>query len=292
MPRGELRNEVMTEAHTFPYSIDPSGTKMYRDVKQYYWWNGMKREIAQFLLKCLTCQQVKAEHQRAARLLQPLPVPEWKWEHITMDFMSGLPRTPRGNNAVWVIVDRLTNIARFLPFCVGQSTEVLADMYMKKIVSLHGVPVSIVLDRETRFTSHFWSSLQESLGTKLKFSTTYHPRTDGQSERTIQILEDMLRACMMDFGGSWEDYLHLAEFSYNNNYQASIHMSPFEALYGKKCRSPLCWDDVGDRPLLGPDMVVSDSRQGTTDSESITCSPRLPEEMARPRSKASRISSW
>jgi len=118
------------------------------------------------------------------------------------------------------------------------------------------VPVSIVSDRDTRFRSHFWESLQQSLGTRLKFSTAYHPQTDGQSERTIQILEDMLRACMIEFGGSWEDHLHLAEFSYNNSYQASIKMAPFEALYGRKCRSPICWDEVGERSLLGPEMLM------------------------------------
>ena len=110
---------------------------------------------------------------------------------------------------------------------------------MEAIVRLHGVPLSIVSDRDTRFTSQFWRSLQESLGTHLKFSTAYHPQTDGQSERTIQILEDMLRACMLDFTGSWEDHLHLVEFSYNNSFQASIGMAPFAALYGKRCRLPL-----------------------------------------------------
>ena len=222
VPNGELRQELMTEAHSSTYSIYPGGTKMYRDLRQYYWWHGMKQEIARFVAKCLVCQQVKAEPQRTAGLLQPLPIPEWKWEYITMDFVTDFPRSPRGRDAVWVIVDRLTKSAHFLPFRVGQSTEVLAEMYMEQIVRLHGMPVSIVSDRDSRFTSHFWRSMQESLGTRLKFSTSYHPQTDGQSERTIQTLEDMLRSCMLDFGGSWEDHLHLVEFSCNNSYQASI----------------------------------------------------------------------
>ncbi|KAJ6847133.1 uncharacterized protein M6B38_285000 [Iris pallida] len=246
----------MTEAHNSQYSIHPGSTKMYKDLRQTFWWHGMKREIARFVSKCLVCQQVKAEHQRTAGLLQPLPIPEWKWEHLTMDFVTGLPRTQRGNNAIWVIVDRLTKSARFLPFRVGQSTEVLADMYLKQIVSQHGIPVSIVSDRDTRFTSHFWRSLQENLGTQLKYSSAYHPQTDGQSERTIQTLEDMLRACTLDFGGAWDDHLHLVEFSYNNSYHDSIKMAPFEALYGKKCRSPVCWADVGERQLLGPELVT------------------------------------
>ena len=127
---------------------------------------------------------------------------------------------------------------------------------MKEVVRLHGVPSSIVSDRDTRFRSHFWESLQDSLGTRLKFTTPYHPQTDGQSERTIQTLEDMLRACMLDFKGSWEDHLHLVEFSYNNNYHASIKMPPFEALYGRKCRSPLFWDEVGERRHLGPEIIT------------------------------------
>jgi len=135
---------------------------------------------------------------------------------------------------------------------VGQSTEALAERYMQEVVRLHGVPESIVSDRDSRFTSHYWRSLQDSLGSKLNYSTSFHPQTDGQSERTIQTLEDMLRACVLDFGGSWDDHLHLVEFSYNNSYQASIQMAPFEALYGRKCRSPVYWDDIGERQILGP----------------------------------------
>jgi hypothetical protein len=117
---------------------------------------------------------------------------------------------------------------------------------------LHGVPESIVSDRDPRFTPRFWKSLQEAMGTKLRFNTAYHPQTDGQSERTIQTLEDMLRACVLDFSGSWA---RLVEFSYNNNFQASIGMALYEALYGRKCRSPLYWDELGERRILGPDIV-------------------------------------
>ena len=129
-----------------------------------------------------------------------------------MDFVTALPRCPKGNNAVWVVVDRLTKSTHFIPFRVGQSTEFLADKYMREVLWLHVVPVSIVSDRNTRFRSHFWESLQESLETRLKFNTSYHLETDGQSKWIIQILEDMLRACMIDFKGSWEDHLHLQSF--------------------------------------------------------------------------------
>ena len=154
-----------------------------------------------------------------------------------------------------MIVDRLTKSAHFLPVNVEDSLEKLAKLYVDEIVRLHGVPVSIVSDRDPRFTSRFWPSLQTALGTRQHFSTAFHPQTDGQSERTIQTLEDMLRACVMEFKGSWDTHLALMEFAYNNSYQASIEMAPFEALYGRKCRTPVCWDEVGERRLVGPELV-------------------------------------
>ncbi|XP_028096045.1 uncharacterized protein LOC114295956 [Camellia sinensis] len=171
---------------------------MYKDLKRNFWWNNMKREIAQYVAQCLVCQQVKVEYQRPAGKLQHLPIPEWKWEHITMDFVTGLPRTQGGNNAIWVIVDRLTKSTHFLAFKVGFSLEKFAKLYIKEIVKLHGIPVTIVFDRDNRFVSMFWRSLHTTLGTSLNFSTAFHPQTDGQTERTIQTLEDMLRAYVID----------------------------------------------------------------------------------------------
>ena len=252
---GDLRRELLEEAHCSRLVIHPGGTKMYIDLRQNYWWSGMKRDIAQFVAQCLVCQQVKAEHQRLVGFLQPLSIPEWKWEHITMDLVTGLPRTLGGNNAIWVIVDRLTKFAHFLPMKVNFSMDRLASLYIKKIVRMHGVPVSIVSDRDPCFTSRFWHSLQRALGTKLSFSTAFHPQTDGQSERVIQVLEDLLRACALDLKGNWDDYLPLVEFAYNNSFQDSIGMAPFEVLYGRRCRSPVCWDDVGEKKLLGPELV-------------------------------------
>ena len=145
----------------------------------------MKRDISEFVSKCLVCQQVKAEHQVPSGLLQPIMIPEWKWDRITMDFMTSLPLTPKRKDAVWVIVNRLTKSAHFIPVRVDYSLEKLADLYVSEIVRLHGVPLSIVSDRDPRFTSRFWKKLQEDLGTKLSFSTAFHSQTDGQSERVI-----------------------------------------------------------------------------------------------------------
>ncbi|GJT51248.1 putative reverse transcriptase domain-containing protein [Tanacetum coccineum] len=201
---GGLRELIMHESHKSKYSIHPGSDKMYQDLKKLYWWPNIKAEIATYVSKCLTCAKVKAEHQKPSGLLQQPEILEWKWEKITMNFVSGLLRTLRGYDSIWVIVDWLTNSAHFLPMKKTDSMEKLTRLYLKEIVCRHGVPVSIIPDRDSRFASRFWRSLQKALGTDVNISTAYHPETDGQSERTIQTLEDMLRACVIDFGSSWD----------------------------------------------------------------------------------------
>ena len=241
----DVKELLLNEAHKSRYSVHPGATKMYRDLRMNYWWPGMKRDIVKYVAKCLTCSQVKAEHQRPYGKLQPLEIPVWKWEHVTMDLVTKLPKTRKGHDAIWVVVDRLTKSAHFLPIRENYNSEKMAEVYMNEIISRHGVPVSIVSDRDTRFTSRYWRKFNDELGTQLHISTAYHPQTDGQSERTIQTLVDMLRACVMDFGGSWDDHLPLVEFSYNNSYHNSIKMAPYEMLYGRKCRTPVCWGGSG-----------------------------------------------
>ncbi|KAL5554707.1 hypothetical protein UlMin_042108 [Ulmus minor] len=180
----ELKEQILSEAHTTPYSVHPGATKMYKDLREQFWWPGMKKEVADYVAKCLT-----------------------------------------------------------------------SDLYVREIVRLHGVPKSIVSDRDARFTSKFWRCVQRALGTKLNFSTAFHPQMDGQSERTIQTLEDMLRACVLDFRGSWSQHLPLIKFSYNNSYQATIGMAPYEVLYGRKCRSPVHWYETGEAIITAPEFV-------------------------------------
>jgi transposase InsO family protein len=175
---------------------------MYKDLKNRYWWYGMKRDITEYVALCDTWQRVKVEHQRPARLLQPLKIPEWKWEEIRMDFIVGLPRTQAEYDSIWVIVDRLTKFAHFIPVKATYSGAKLVELYMSRIVCLHGVPKKIVSNRGSQFTSKIWEKLHESMDTKLNFSSAYHPQTDGQTERTNQILEDMLRACALKYGKS------------------------------------------------------------------------------------------
>ncbi|KAA0041239.1 pol protein [Cucumis melo var. makuwa] len=223
-----VKTELLSEAHSSPFFMHPGSTKMYQDLKR-----------------------VKAPRQKPAGLLQPLSVPEWKWENVSMDVITGLPRTLRGFTVIWVVVDRLTKSAHFVPGKSTYTASKWAQLYMSEIVRLHGVPVSIVSNRDARFTSKFWKGLQTAMGTRLDFSTAFHPQTDGQTERLNQVLEDMLRACALEFPGSWDSHLHLMEFAYNNSFQATIGMTPFEALYGKCCRSPVCWGEVGEQRLMG-----------------------------------------
>ncbi|GJX19188.1 putative reverse transcriptase domain-containing protein [Tanacetum coccineum] len=198
-PRKE-KTLIMYESHKLKYYVHPGSNKMYQDMKQLYWWPNMKADNATYVSKCLTCLRVKAEHQKPSGLLVQPEIPQWKWDNITMDFVTKLPRTQSGNDTIW-------------------------------------------------------KSFQKAMGIRLDMSTAYHPETDGQSERTIQTLEDMLRTCVIEFGKGWEGHLPLIEFSYNNIYHASIKATPFEALYDRKCRSPVCWAEVGDAQLTGPELI-------------------------------------
>nr|GFB32884.1 retrotransposon protein, putative, Ty3-gypsy subclass [Tanacetum cinerariifolium] len=184
---GDLRIVITHESQKSKYSIHPGSNKMYQDMKKLYWWPNMKADIATYVSKCLTCAKVKAEHQKPSGLLVQPKIPEWKWDNITMDFVTNLPK-----------------------------------------------------------------SLQ---GTRLDMSTAYHPETDGQSERTIQTLEDMLRACAIDFGKGWVNHSPFVNFSYNNSYHATIKAAPFEALYGRKRHSPVYWTEVGEAQILGQELI-------------------------------------
>ncbi|GKE52560.1 putative reverse transcriptase domain-containing protein, partial [Tanacetum coccineum] len=198
----DLRALIMHESHKSKYSIHPGSDKMYQDLKKLYWCPNMKAEIATYVSKCLMCADVKIEYQKPSGLL-----------------------TTTGQDTIWVIVDRLTKSAHFLPMREDDTLEKLTRQYLKEVVSRHGVPVLIISDSDGKFTSHFWKSLNKALGTRLDMSTAYHLETDSQSERTIQTLKDIIKAAL------------------------------FEALYGRKCRIPICWVEVGDSQLTGPEII-------------------------------------
>jgi hypothetical protein len=228
----EFHHKIMDEAQCSWYSIHPGTNKMYQDLKKNFWWTRMKREIAKYVSKCDTCQRIKADHLRLVRNLQPLSIPEWKWENICMNFIMGLPRTSRVYNSIWAIMDCLTKSAHFIAVAMTYKVGQYAELYISHIVRYHGIPKTIIFDRGSIFVAHFWEQLHECLGTYLIRSSAYHPQTDGQTERVNQIIEDMLRACVLTDGPKWDKHLPLAEFSYNSSYQESIKMSPYEALYG------------------------------------------------------------
>ncbi|GJU82894.1 reverse transcriptase domain-containing protein [Tanacetum coccineum] len=203
--KGDVRTLIMDEAHKSKYYVHPGADKMYYDLRDRYWWPGMKKDIAVY-------------------------------EGIALDFVTKLPRTSSGHDTIWVIVDRLTKSAHFLPMREDYKMDRLARLYLNKIVARHGVPISIISNCDSRFTSRFWQSMQETF-------------------------EDMLRACILDFGGSWDVHLPLVEFPYNNSYHSSVRCASFKALYGRKCRSPIMWAEVGERQLIGPELVQETTKK-------------------------------
>ncbi|GJZ59132.1 putative reverse transcriptase domain-containing protein [Tanacetum coccineum] len=218
---GDLRSVIMHESHKSKYSIHPGSDKMYQDMKKLYWWPNMKADIATYVSKCLTCAKVKAEHQRPSGLLVQPEIPEWKWDNIMMDFITKLPKSSQGLDTIWVIVDRLTKSAHFLPIRENDPLDKLARLYLNRIVTRHGIPVSIICDRDGKFTSNFWRSFQKALGTELSMSTAA--------------------------------------------YTSKPKAAPYEALYGRKCRSPVCWAEVGEAQLTGSEMI-----QETTENIILT----------------------
>ncbi|CAN6716650.1 unnamed protein product [Malus baccata var. baccata] len=229
----ELKKAILDEAHISTYAMHPGGTKMYHTIQPFYYWPDMKREIAEYVCRCVICQQVKADRKKPFGLMQPLPVPQWKWENITMDFVYKLPRTRNGYDGIWVIVDRLTKSAHFIPLREKYSLSRLVELFVSKIVKYHGVLVSIISDRNPRFTSKFWIAFQEALGSRLFYSTTYHPQTDGQLEKAIRTLEDMLR--YSDRQKSLADK-HAIERVYNVGDWVFLKLSPWTGVvrFGKK----------------------------------------------------------
>ncbi|WVZ75202.1 hypothetical protein U9M48_023283 [Paspalum notatum var. saurae] len=236
----ELRKKILEEAHKSVSAMHPGSNKMYRDLKQRFWWTRMKREIAKYVSECHS----KSGSPKASRYASPLEHPGLEVGRYTHGFRGGFASHSKGYDSVWVIIDRFTKSAHFLP-----------------IVSLHGVPRTITSDRGSVFVSRFWEQLQKSLGTKLIHSSAYHPQTSGQVERVNQILEDMLRACVLTYSTKWDECLPLAEFAYNNSYQKSLEMAPFEALYGRRCGTPLNWSEPGERVTFGPDLVTQAEEQ-------------------------------
>ncbi|WMV25598.1 hypothetical protein MTR67_018983 [Solanum verrucosum] len=203
----------------------------------------------------------QVEHQKLGGLSQDICIPTWKWEDLNMDFIVRLPHTRRQYDSIRVIIDRMTKSVHFVPINISNSAEDYSKLYVREMVKFHRVPLSIIPNRGTQFTFQFWKSFQNGLGTSVKLKMTFHPQIDGQVECTIKTLEYMLRACVIDFKGNWDDHLPLIEFSYNNSYHSSIGKAPFEELYGRRCRSP-----IGTLRRLMKGTIARDSARGEVDS--------------------------
>lgn len=227
---------------------------MYRDLKILYWWPGMKREISEFIAKCLTCQRVKVVHQVHSGKLYPSEIPEQKWDKVTVDFVSGLPLSVTGDRGQAYQIGSLYSYSYELFL-----RKTRGDLYLTDSLPAwhHSY---IIFDQYPRFTSRFWKQLQESLGTKLCFNIAFHPQMDGQFERVIQVSEDMLKSYVIDFKINWERYMPLVEFTYKNNHNACPDMSPIEAWYGRKCRCPICWMELGKESQLAPTQFVRQNK--------------------------------
>ena len=235
----DIKNKILYECHDAPSAGHPGVQRTLALIKARFFWPKMKPEVEAYVIRCPQCQVIKAERQKKAGLLQPLDIPAEKWQSISMDFIVGLPRSAEGNNAIWVVVDRLTKMARFIPTKSTITAKQLAIKFIKHLYSLYGLPMEIVSDRDSKFTSTFWSEVMQKLQTTLSLSSSDHPQSDGQTERVNQILEDMLRAYVAQKPSLWETYLPMVEFAYNSAKHTSTKYSPFMLMYGYTPRPPI-----------------------------------------------------
>jgi hypothetical protein len=231
VPESAFKAKILQAYHDSPMAGHQGINKTYRQVRERFSWKGLKEDVIKHVKECTTCQENKDEHMHPTGLLQPLPIPEHKWESISMDFITGLPKT-RGKDCIFVVVDRLTKFAHFFAIAIDFSAAQVAELFFREIFRLHGLPKTIVSDRDSRFMSTFWQELFRLVGTALTPSTNYHPRTDGQTEIVNKWVEGYLRNYVAGQQKAWARWLHLGEYCYNTTQHMSIGMSPFRALYG------------------------------------------------------------
>lgn len=252
----ELKKTILRGFHAKPCLGHRGYQNTLTTVKNIYHWSNLKKDVIEFVARCLDCQQLKAECKHPSGLLQPILIPEWKWEVISMYFIIGFLRTSRQHDSIMVVVDMLKKVVHLIPVKITYLTSDVAQFFIRDVVRLHGVPKKIVSERDVKFTSKFLKELFVGLGTELAFNTTYHLHTDGQKKRDNKILEDMLRMYVMHQQRRWEEYHLLVEFFYNNGYQESLRISMLEAFYGKSCNTPISWSDLMNRVFTGLNMLA------------------------------------
>jgi hypothetical protein len=234
-----LRTSILSECHDTPTAGHLGRDKTTELVKRRFYWSGMDADIEQYVLSCDSCQRNKPSHQCTAGPLMPLPIPQQPWEQVSLDLITQLPRSRSGNDAIVVFVDKLTKLVHYAPTASSATAPQLAELFLREVVRLHGVPKSILSDRDPRFTAHFWQSFWLRLGTTLTMSTAYHPQTDGQTERANRTLETLLRSVVNFEQDDWDDHLPLAELAINNAQQSSTGSTPFFLQHGREAQMPV-----------------------------------------------------
>jgi hypothetical protein len=254
IPRTSVRDFLVWELHAGGLAGHFGRDKTIEEVERQFYWPGLKRDVAKIIGHCRQCQLAKHRKQNVG-LYTPLPVPDKPWQDVSMDFVLGLPRTLKKHDSIFVVVDRFSKMAHFIPCSKTSDASKIAQLYFDEIVKLYGLPTTIVSDRDVKFMSYFWKTLWHLVGTKLKFSAAYHPQTDGQTEVVNRSLGNLLRCLVGDHARTWDSILPIAQFAYNNSVNRTIGMSPFEVVHGYKARKPL------DLLPMSPHVRMSESAE-------------------------------
>ncbi|CAI7777905.1 unnamed protein product, partial [Closterium sp. NIES-54] len=233
-----LRQILLEEFHDIPYAEHFGSNKTLAGIAKYYYWPRMAADVQQFVTSWDTCQRMKSSKQKKAGLLQPLPVPEQPWQVVSLDFITGLPSTSRGHDSILVVIDKFSKMGHFIPTNATATAETTARLFFDRIITIHGIPATLISDRDPKFTSKFWKELMGLLGTKLAMSSAYHPQTDGQTERLNQVVEQLLRTACKDDVSHWDTQLPTLEFAYNNASHAATGKTPFFLCYGREPLTP------------------------------------------------------
>jgi hypothetical protein len=235
IPKCSMRENLLKEKHSGGLAGHFGHDKTFAKMNESYFWPGMRADVKRFVDRCRICS-IRRGGDRMQGFYQPLPIPERPWDAISMDFVLGLPRTQRGVDSIFVVVDRFSKMAHFIPCQKTSDATHIVNLFFKEVVRLHGLPRSIVSDRDTKFIGHFWRTLWKKLGTNLAFSSSYHPQTDGQTEVVNRSLGDLLRSLVTEHHSQWDNILPQAEFSYNDSVNRSTGQSPFQVVYGMQPR--------------------------------------------------------
>ncbi|GJP64571.1 hypothetical protein CLOP_g21549 [Closterium sp. NIES-67] len=219
--------------HDVLYAGHFGSNKTLTGIAKHYYWPHMAADVQQFVTSCATCQRMKSSKQKKTGLLQPLPVPEQPWQVVSLDFITGLLATTSGHDTILVVIDKFSKMGHFIPTHTTARTEETSQLFVRYIISQHGIPTTLISDRDPKFTSKFWKELMSLLGTKLAMSSAYHPQTDGQTERLNQIVEQLLRAASKDEISKWDLHLPTLEFACNNATHAATRQTPFFLFYGR-----------------------------------------------------------